>query len=230
MSSVSSGPHVLRLFRLSQRRLHAPLCCTSTAVGDVLVWRLFLVFLPSRVKLYADSDMVCAFFRKSHRNKGILCLVSLESLTAKNTYMCIFFENLVSKRAFFVGFFAGLTAKRIICFFLLSFFVVHLFLSLTRSPRRIFDPFCFSPNTKVESVRQAASRALVTLATDVSSVLVVALGSICQRVSDVLNNNRPSLAVRTHLLELLVSNVPPESLAIDLDQSIVRFLVVAVGC
>ncbi|CAM9430764.1 unnamed protein product [Pylaiella littoralis] len=57
---------------------------------------------------------------------------------------------------------------------------------------------------EVEAVRQAASRALVVLATGVSAVLVVALGGICQRVNAVLENNRPSLAVRTHLLELLV--------------------------
>lgn len=57
---------------------------------------------------------------------------------------------------------------------------------------------------QVESVRQAASKALVVLATGVSAVLVVALGGICQRVNAVINNNRPSLAVRTHLLELLV--------------------------
>ncbi|CAM9717565.1 unnamed protein product, partial [Hapterophycus canaliculatus] len=57
---------------------------------------------------------------------------------------------------------------------------------------------------EVEFVRQAASKALVTLATCVSAVLVVALGGICQRVNAVINNNRPSLAVRTHLLELLV--------------------------
>ncbi|CAB1118220.1 unnamed protein product [Ectocarpus sp. CCAP 1310/34] len=57
---------------------------------------------------------------------------------------------------------------------------------------------------EVEAVRQAASRALVVLGTGVSAVLVVALGGICQRVNAVINNNRPSLAVRTHLLELLV--------------------------
>lgn len=57
---------------------------------------------------------------------------------------------------------------------------------------------------QVEAVRQAASRALVVLGTGVSAVLVVALGGICQRVNAVINNNRPSLAVRTHLLELLV--------------------------
>ncbi|CAM9292089.1 unnamed protein product, partial [Sphacelaria rigidula] len=57
---------------------------------------------------------------------------------------------------------------------------------------------------EVESVRQAASKTLVSLATDVSSVLVVALGGLCQRVNNVLNTNRPSLAVRTNLLELLV--------------------------
>ena len=44
----------------------------------------------------------------------------------------------------------------------------------------------------------------MTLATDVSALLVVALGGICQRVNAVINNNRPSLAVRTQLLELLV--------------------------
>lgn len=58
---------------------------------------------------------------------------------------------------------------------------------------------------QVESVRQAASKALVVLAKPVSAVLVVALGGICQRVNAVINNNRPSLAVRTHLLELLVN-------------------------
>ncbi|CAM9327631.1 unnamed protein product [Ectocarpus fasciculatus] len=57
---------------------------------------------------------------------------------------------------------------------------------------------------EVEAVRQAASRALVVLGTGVSAVLVVALGGICQRVNAVINNNKPSLAVRTHLLELLV--------------------------
>lgn len=61
---------------------------------------------------------------------------------------------------------------------------------------------CF--REQVESVRQAASKTLVSLATDVSSVLVVALGGLCQRVNNVLNTNRPSLAVRTNLLELLV--------------------------
>eukprot|EP00752_Nemacystus_decipiens_P008991 g8026.t1 len=57
---------------------------------------------------------------------------------------------------------------------------------------------------EVEAVRQAASKCLVVLATGVSAVLVVALATICQRVNAVINNNRPSLAVRTHLLELLV--------------------------
>eukprot|EP00903_Cladosiphon_okamuranus_P010030 g9512.t1 len=57
---------------------------------------------------------------------------------------------------------------------------------------------------EVEAVRQAASKCLVVLGTGVSAVLVVALGGICQRVNAVINNNRPSLAVRTHLLELLV--------------------------
>lgn len=59
-------------------------------------------------------------------------------------------------------------------------------------------------HSQVETVRQAASKALVVLGTDVSAVLVVALDGICQRVNGVLNNNRPSLAVRTQLLELLV--------------------------
>ncbi|CAM9155225.1 unnamed protein product [Ascophyllum nodosum] len=57
---------------------------------------------------------------------------------------------------------------------------------------------------EVEAVRLAASKALVVLATDVSAVLVVALGSICQRVNAILTHNKPSLTVRTYLLELLV--------------------------
>ena len=57
---------------------------------------------------------------------------------------------------------------------------------------------------QVEAVRLAASKALVVLATDVSAVLVVALGSICQRVNAILTHNKPSLTVRTYLLELLV--------------------------
>eukprot|EP00904_Undaria_pinnatifida_P013350 jgi/Undpi1/9145/HiC_scaffold_26.g11603.m1 len=57
---------------------------------------------------------------------------------------------------------------------------------------------------EVEAVRQAASRALVVLATGVSAILVVALEGIYQRVNAVINNNKPSLTVRTHLLELLV--------------------------
>lgn len=56
----------------------------------------------------------------------------------------------------------------------------------------------------MEAVRQAASRALVVLATGVSAILVVALEGIYQRVNAVINNNKPSLTVRTHLLELLV--------------------------
>ncbi len=72
------------------------------------------------------------------------------------------------------------------------FFVVIFFVAM----------FCF--HHQVEAVRQAASKCLVVLGTGVSAVLVVALGGICQRVEGVLNNNKPSLAVRTHLLELLV--------------------------
>lgn len=57
---------------------------------------------------------------------------------------------------------------------------------------------------QVETVRLAASKALVGVATEASAVLVVALGGICQRVNGVLTNNKPSLTVRTNLLELLV--------------------------
>ena len=66
---------------------------------------------------------------------------------------------------------------------------------------------------QVEAVRQAASKCLVVLGTGVSAVLVVALEGICQRVNAVMNNNRPSLAVRTHLLELLVGGVVVASLS-----------------
>lgn len=56
----------------------------------------------------------------------------------------------------------------------------------------------------METVRLAASKALVGVATEASAVLVVALSGICQRVNGVLTNNKPSLTVRTNLLELLV--------------------------
>ena len=72
-----------------------------------------------------------------------------------------------------------------------------------------FVTLCYvAPGTtlfQVEAVWVAASKALVVLATGVSAILVVALEGIYRRVNAVISNNKPSLTVRTHLLELLVS-------------------------